>query len=185
MLPEIALSILDIAQNSVRADASLIEITVKINTAADLLSVVINDDGCGMDEQQVKNVVDPFFTTRKTRKIGLGVPFFKMSAESTGGSFEISSEKGVGTRVRADYVLSSIDRMPLGDMTFTVHSLITLNTDIDFLYNYSVDGNGYTLDTRELRQILGGVPLNTPDVSDYIKEYLDENTAEINQGRAF
>ena len=76
--------------------------------------------------------------------------------------------------------LSHIDRMPLGDMTFTIHSLITLNSDIDFLYRYSVDGMGFTLDTREFKEILGGVPLNSPEVSEYIKSYLDENTREIN-----
>ena len=133
-----------------------------------------------MNEEQLKAVTDPFYTTRKTRKVGLGVPFFKMAAEITGGSFEISSAVGKGTTVKAVFGLSHIDRMPLGDMTFTIHSLITLNSDIDFLYRYSVDGMGFNLDTREFKEILGGVPLNSPEVSEYIKSYLDENTREIN-----
>ena len=180
MLPEISLNILDVAQNSISAGAALTEISVVIDTASDSLTVVIKDNGCGMNEEQLKAVTDPFYTTRKTRKIGLGVPFFKMAAENTGGSFEISSAVGQGTTVKAVFGLSHIDRMPLGDMTFTIHSLITLNSDIDFLYRYSVDGKGFTLDTREFREILGGVPLNSPEVSEYIKSYLDENTNEIN-----
>ena len=185
MLPEISLNILDVAQNSISAGSMLTEITVEIDRAADTLTVCINDNGCGMDEQQVKAVVDPFYTTRKTRKIGLGVPFFKMAAENTGGSFSITSEKGVGTKVKAIFVLSHIDRMPLGDMTFTIHTIVTLNDDKDFIYSYTVDGNGYTLDTREFRKILGNAPLNTPEVSVFIKQYLDENTAEINNGAVF
>lgn len=185
MLPEISLNILDVAQNSIRAGAALTEISVEIDTISDRLTVVIKDNGCGMTGEQVKRVVDPFFTTRTTRKIGLGIPFFKMAAESTGGSFSIESEKGRGTVVTANFVLSHIDRMPLGDMNFTVHSLITLNCDIDFLYRYSVDGRGFALDTREFREILGGVPFNTPEVSEYIKEYLAENEAEVNKGRFF
>lgn len=185
MLPEISLNILDVAQNSIRAGAVLTEISVEIDTASDRLTVVISDNGCGMTEEQVRRVTDPFFTTRTTRKIGLGIPFFKMAAENTGGSFSIESEKGKGTVVTASFGLSHIDRMPLGDMSFTVHSLVTLNVDIDFLYKYSVDGKSFTLDTREFREILGGVPFNTPEISEYIKEYLAENEAEVNNGRVF
>ncbi len=185
MLPEISLNILDVAQNSISAGAALTEITVDIDSKADTLTVCINDNGCGMNEEQVKAVTDPFYTTRKTRKIGLGVPFFKTAAENTGGSFTITSEVGVGTKVKAVFGLSHIDRMPLGDMTFTVHTLVTLNCDIDFLYRYSVDGKSFTLDTREFREILGGVPFNVPEVSDYIKSYLTENSAEVNDGKIF
>lgn len=180
MLPEISLNILDVAQNSIRAGAALTEISVDIDTASDCLTVIIKDNGCGMNEEQQKAVTDPFYTTRKTRKIGLGVPFFKMAAEITGGSFEISSVAGKGTTVKAVFGLSHIDRMPLGDMTFTIHSLITLNCDIDFLYSYSADGKGFTLDTREFKEILGEIPLNSPEASEFIKSYLNENTREIN-----
>ena len=132
MLPEISLNVLDIAQNSIRAEADLIEIGVLIDRKADTLTVIINDNGCGMTEEQIAHVEDPFFTTRSTRKIGLGVPFFKMSAIITGGSFEITSEVKVGTKVKAVFVLSHIDRMPLGDINSTIHTLVTYNTNIDF-----------------------------------------------------
>lgn len=180
-MPEISLNILDVAENSVRAKASLVEILVTAERASDLLTVVIRDNGCGMTREQVQNVIDPFFTTRTTRKVGLGVPFFKFAAESTGGSFSIESEPGRGTTVTAVFGLSSIDRMPLGNMTETIHMLITFHPEIDFLYRYSVDGRSFTLDTREFREVLEGVPFNEPEVSSYIKEYLTENHREVNQ----
>ncbi|MDR0919822.1 MAG: HAMP domain-containing histidine kinase [Oscillospiraceae bacterium] len=180
MLPEIALTILDIAQNSVRAEAKLTEIEVVADTAADTLRVSIKDNGCGMTKEQLEKVTDPFFTTRTTRDIGLGVPFFKQGAEMTGGSFEITSEENVGTTTTAVYGLSHIDRMPLGDMVFTVHTLVTYNNDKDFIYTHRVDDKEFVLDTREFREIMGDVPLNEPEVSDYIKGYLTENIKEVN-----
>lgn len=183
MMTEISLNILDVAQNSVRADATLISITVNANTKDDLLTITIEDNGCGMTDEQQKNVTDPFFTTRTTRRIGLGVPFFKQACEGTGGSFEIKSKLSEGTKVTAIFVLSSIDRMPLGDMTGTIHSLITLNQDIDFVYTYIHNERQFTLDTREFREILGAdVKFSSYEVSTYIKEYLDENTKEVSLG---
>lgn len=179
MMTELSLNVLDVAENSVRAGAALIELAVIADTARDLLTITIADNGCGMSAEQLRRVEDPFFTTRTTRKIGLGVPFFKYAAECTGGTFSIHSEEGKGTQVTASFVLSNIDRMPLGDMTGTVHTLITMNPQIDFTYHYRVDEREFTLDTREFRKILGDVPLNEPEVSTYIKEYLTENHAEV------
>ena len=181
-MTEISLNVLDIANNSIRAGAGLIEITVQIQRDQDALTIIISDNGCGMTQEQLKQVEDPFFTTRTTRRIGLGVPFFKMAALNTGGSFKIDSTLGVGTSITAVFGLSHIDRMPLGDMNSTIHTLITLNTQIDFLYTYQFDGNQFTLDTREFRQILGDVPLNSPDVTAYIKDYLNENQNETDGG---
>lgn len=182
MMPEISLNVLDVAQNSVRAGASLIQISVDADTDKNTLTITIEDDGCGMSEEQASHVIDPFFTTRTTRKVGLGVPFFKLAAESTGGSFSIESRPGIGTIVTAVFILTHIDRMPLGDMTSTIHTLVTMNTGIDFLYVFRLDGREFTLDTREFREILGGVPLDEPEVSAYIKEYLNENEKEVLQG---
>lgn len=182
MMTELSLNVLDVANNSIRAGADLIEIKIEIQRASDILRITIADNGCGMTKEQLQKVEDPFFTTRTTRKIGLGVPFFKMAALSTGGTFEIHSIVGQGTTVTAQFKLSHIDRMPLGDINSTVHTLITLNTEIDFLYTYVFDENQFTLDTREFRQILNDVPLNTPEVSAYIKEYLEENQRETDGG---
>lgn len=182
MMTELSLNVLDVANNSIRAGADLIEISVHIHRELDMLTITIADNGCGMTPEQVKQVEDPFFTTRTTRKIGLGVPFFKMAALNTGGTFHIDSTLGIGTTVIASFTLSHIDRMPLGDMNSTMHTLITLNTQIDFVYQYRFDDNFFTLDTRQFREILNDVPLNSPDVSEYIKEYLAENQKETDGG---
>jgi len=184
-LQEISLNILDVAQNSIKAEAKLIELLVEIDTMKDRLVVEINDNGCGMTKEQTENVTDPFFTTRETRKVGLGVPFFKEAAESTGGNFSIVSEVGTGTKVKAVFTLSHIDRVPLGDMNATVETLVFYNGGIDFLYRYCVDGESFSLDTREIRELLEGAPLDSPDVKAFISEFLKENTAEVNKGRVF
>lgn len=173
---------LDVAENSTRAGASLVSILVEVSTQADTLSITIADNGCGMTPAQVQQVADPFFTTRTTRKVGLGVPFFKQAAESAGGSFHIESEPGRGTCVTAVFGLSHIDRMPLGDITSTIHNLIVYHPDTDFLYTYRYDGSEFILDTRQMREILGDVPLNTPEVSQYILDYLTENKQETDHG---
>lgn len=183
MMPEISLNILDIAQNSVKAGAKLVLIAVQADQTSDTLTVVIEDDGCGMSEEQLKAVTDPFFTTRTTRRVGLGVPFFKLAAEMAGGSFNIASEEGKGTKVTAIFGLSNIDRMPLGDMCGTMHTLITMSGDIDFVFDYRIDNEGFVLDTREFRSVLEGVPFNVPEVSQYIKEYLEENILKTNNGK--
>lgn len=178
-MTELSLNILDIAENSVKAGASLTEITVSVMSADNLLEIIIRDNGCGMTEEQVKKVIDPFYTTRTTRKVGLGVPFFKESAEAAGGSFLVNSKVGVGTTVKASYELSHIDRMPMGDLTATIHTLVTMHEDIDFLFTYKVDENEFVLDTRELREILGGISFKEYEVSNYIKEYLKENITSV------
>lgn len=186
MMPEIALNILDIAENSVRAEASLIEITVSAQLQEDTLTVVIADNGCGMTREEKESVLDPFYTTRTTRKVGLGVPFFKQAAESTGGSFRIDSEKGKGTAVTAVFGMSHIDRMPLGDISASVYTLIAFHEEIDFRYTYICGEKSFSLDTREMRAMLGeGISFSEPEVSAFIKEYLEENKRETDGGADF
>ena len=183
MMPEIALNILDIAENSVRAGATLIKITVSVQPEEDCLTVTIRDNGCGMTPEEVEKVQDPFFTTRTTRKVGLGVPFFKQAAESTDGSFQIDSEKGRGTLVTAVFGLSHIDRMPLGDISSTVYTLIVFNEHIDFRYTYRYGERSFVLDTRDMREMLGnGISFSEPEVSAFIKEYLETNRKETDGG---
>ena len=182
MLTELSLHILDIAENSTRANASFIEIDVMVNLTEDTISITITDDGCGMNSEQLAQVTDPFFTTRTTRKIGLGIPFLKQAAESTLGSFSITSVLGKGTTVKAVFGYSHIDRMPLGDLNSTIHTLLLMHPECDFLYRYQVNENRFSLDTREFKEILQGIPFHTPEVSAYIKEYLQENETEVNQG---
>lgn len=184
-MPEISLNILDVAENSTRAGASLVQITVDVQPEADKLTVIIADDGCGMTKEQVERVTDPFYTSRTTRKVGLGVPFFKLAAENTGGSFSIESEPQKGTTVTAVFTLNHIDRMPLGDMTATIHTLIQGHPDTDFLYVYRCEAKEFSLDTREMRAILGDVPFDAPEISNYIRDYLTENKLETDGGTVY
>ncbi len=185
MLTELSLNVLDIAENSTRANATLVEISVFVNTETDLLTITIVDNGCGMSEDQLKQISDPFFTSRTTRRVGLGIPFFKFAAEATGGSLSIESELGVGTTVKTTFVLSHIDRMPMGDISSSIHNLIVYHPDTDFIYKYEYNQNSFILDTREFREILGDVPFDTPDVSNYIKSYLVENKLEVDNGALY
>ncbi len=177
---ELSLNVLDVAQNSITAGASLITLSVTENTTEDLLTLTITDNGCGMTPEQLERVRDPFYTTRTTRKVGMGIPLFRMAAEMAGGALTIESEKGKGTTVSATFRLSHIDRMPLGDMAGTVSVLIRLNDDRDFVYRHQVDDSVYELDTRELRQVLEDVPLSEPDVMSWIEANMAEGLLPLN-----
>ena len=180
---ELSLNILDIAQNSIKAGADLIGIDVMEDTAGDLLTIRISDNGCGMSEEQVKQVVNPFFTTRKTRRVGFGVPFFKMAAEMAGGDFSIASALHKGTAVTARFQLSHIDRPPLGDVNATLLSLIPFHPAIDFVYTRARDDVSFVLDTREMRRILGpDIPLSAPEPVEWMREFLEENEGELTGG---
>lgn len=176
---ELSLNILDIAQNSIAAGASLTEILVKEDTAEKTLLIGIYDNGKGMSEDQVKNVQDPFFTTRTTRKVGMGIPLFKLAAEQTGGSFKITSELGVGTRVDALFKTDSIDFTPLGDIEATVSTIVSMNEDKNFVYTRSVDGKEFAFKSADIKAILDGVPLSEPSVITWIEGYIRENTEQL------
>lgn len=178
---ELSLNVLDIAQNSVRAEASLITIELTENTKNNELEISVNDNGKGMTAEQLKSVRDPFFTTRTTRKVGMGIPLFKMAAEMTGGSFSIESELGVGTKTAARFKTDHLDFTPVGDMCSTIITLITMNLHIDFVYKRQIDEKEFTLDTRQLKEILGDVPLNEPSISAWIKDYISENTKQLTE----
>lgn len=179
MLPEISLHILDVVQNSIDAHANLIEISIYTDFVNHTLSVTIKDNGCGMSSEQLEQVIDPFYTTRTTRNVGLGIPFFRFAALQTGGSFTISSTPNLETTVIAIFHQSNIDCIPLGDIISTILILITMNESIDFLYTYSNANKSFSLDTRELRLTLGNIPFSTPEIKDFIKCYLYEHQLEV------
>lgn len=151
---ELSLHILDIVQNSIRAGAT--EISLKINEARteNSLTIIIQDNGCGMDAETLKQVVDPFYTTRTTRKLGFGVPFYKDTTEQSGGRLEIQSEPGRGTRVQATMVYDHINRPPLGNLAETVQIMVMSNPEIHFVYEHQIDGRGYCLDTAKFTGLL-------------------------------
>ena len=177
-MKELSLNILDIAENSVKAKATLTEISIVEEN--DLLTLTITDDGCGMTEEILKTVTDPFYTTRTTRKVGMGIPLLKLEAELTGGSLNITSKhiseypNEHGTVVTAIFYKNHIDCTPLGDVVSSITTLIQGHPDTDFLFIHKTDEREVSLDTRELRQVLGDVPLNTYEVIKWIEEYINE-----------
>ena len=182
-MKEIALHVMDIVQNSISAGATLIEINVNVRHDIDEMSVSVNDNGCGMSREQANKVISPFATSRTTRKVGLGIPFFKAGAEVCDGTFTLNSEPGAGTFIGVTYRISHIDRPPMGDMAETMVTLVACNESIDFVYDYTVDGNRFVFDTREIRKILGEeVPLNLPDITTWMKDYLYQGIEELNGG---
>ncbi len=175
---ELSLNILDIAENSVKAGASLVHILLE--ETHETLTLSIQDDGCGMTPEFVRQVTDPFCTSRTTRKVGLGIPLLLLAARQTGGDVEIVSKteemdaRHHGTLTKALFYKNHIDFTPLGDITETMCTLIQCNPHMDFEYRHTCPGGEVTLSTREMRQQLGGVPLNTYEVIVWIREYMTE-----------
>ncbi len=184
-MKELSLNILDIAENSVKAGATLI--TVSLTQAGNVLTIEITDDGCGMDAETVRRVTDPFYTTRTTRRVGLGLPLLKLEAEQTGGTLTVTSRTaaqcpdGHGTTVRATFHTDHIDCMPLGDVTATLVTLIQGHPQEELAFSHRTDAGTVTLDTRQLREVLGDVPLDTYEVLKWIEGYLREQYQSINQ----
>ena len=178
-MKEISLHILDIMQNSVTAGADLIELVVIENEKEDILSFLVKDNGKGMSKEFLASVTDPFTTGRTTRKVGLGIPLLKNATELTGGGIEIESKLGEGTTIKANFVYSNIDRQPLGNMSETMHQLITSYEDVDFIYSHKVNDKEFLVDTREFKKVLGGVSFKENAVSLWILEYLKEGETEL------
>lgn len=177
-MKELSLNILDIAENSVKAGASLTEI--EILEEGERLTLTITDNGSGMTEEVLKGVTDPFYTTRTTRKVGMGLPLLKLEAEMTGGSVTVESRHfesfpdNHGTKVTAVFYKNHIDCVPLGDAVASITTLIQGHPDRDFLFTHKTDGKTVSLDTRELRAVLEDVPLDSYEILKWIEEYLNE-----------
>jgi len=173
-LRELSLHILDLAENSVRAGASLLEIDIKELIENNQLIIELKDNGKGMSKEFLNNVTNPFTTTRTTRKVGLGIPLMKMNCEKTDGYFNISSEENKGTKIECMLAYNHIDRAPMGNIIDTIMSLILYSEQMDFKYTHYINDNSFVFDTREIKQILDGVPLDAPEVFDWLKSYLIE-----------
>lgn len=179
-MKEISLHILDIAQNSISAGASRIQIIIDEQIKNNLLKIVIEDNGHGIEKGLLEKITDPFTTTRTTRKVGLGIPLFKEAAEEAGGYFSIKSQAGVGTIVEAVFRYHHIDRQPLGDMAQTMAILILGNSKIDFIYLHKREDSEFTLETTQIRKILGDtVSLDNIDVITWIKDFIKEGLCKI------
>lgn len=174
-MKDIAFHITDIVQNSVRARST--EVVVSLEKNEDTLTLTIRDNGCGMDEQTLKRVVDPFYTTRTTRKVGLGLPFLIQNAEQSGGGVEIRSEVGVGTEIRARFVTSNIDCPPVGALASTLAQTITGNSTINITLNITDRrvGDEFEIRSSDIIEILDGLPLGHPKVSVLIEDMIAAN----------
>lgn len=174
---EIALHMADIAENSLAAGAARIKLSVMIDRAADRLTTAVEDNGRGMDADTLSRCTDPFMTTRTARRVGLGIALFKLSAEQSGGSFTIRSEQGRGTRAEAAYIISGIDRAPLGSIADTMAALIAANPETDFTLEYAADGKAFAFATDT-------TPYNdrTPAFAAAAKKEIQQRIDEINGG---
>jgi len=182
---EIALHLLDIAENSVAANAKNITLTVCEDLQGDQLTASVIDDGKGMSAEMVAKVTDPFVTSRTTRKVGLGIPLFKDAAESCNGHLVINSEIGKGTRLDVKFQHSHIDRMPLGDLSSTILTLFVAYPRIHWLFDYeAIPSNGkpeekFVFDTQPVIAELGDMSLTEPAVLAFIREYIESGVARV------
>lgn len=180
-MKELSLHILDIVQNSITAQATLISIKIIENSELNLLSIEIIDNGIGMDKDFLAKVTNPFVTTRSTRKVGLGIPLYKAAAESCNGSFFIDSTLGKGTIIKTYFERNHIDRSPIGNMAETMITLIMAKENIDYVYIHQINDKQFELDTRNIKTILEDVPISDFSVLEWLKEYINEGLKAIRQ----
>ncbi len=170
-MEDLSLHILDIAENATNAGATLVEISIREDRGQNLLEIVIRDNGSGMDAEMLARARDPFVTTRKTRRVGLGLPFLEQATREAGGNLKIASEPDRGTAVTATFQADHIDRKPLGDMGSTMISLIVGYPGVDFVYESDLEGEKTKLDTREIRAVMGpSTPITDPALLQLIRD---------------
>lgn len=178
-MKDISLHILDIVHNSVRAKASVIKITITEDRQADTYLLTIEDNGTGISPEVLPHVADPFTTSRKTRKVGMGLALLKQNAELAGGSFGITSEQGKGTLVTAQFGHQHIDRPPRGDISGVMVQLAAAFPDTRFVYTHKTPSGEFIFDNNEIKEVLGDVPISNSEVRSYLKEMIEENLNEI------
>lgn len=176
---ELSLHILDILENSVEAGATRIELLIEEDLREDVLRITVSDNGRGMGQDLIKRVLDPFVTSRKTRHVGLGLPLFAAAARRCNGDLHIQSQLGVGTTITATFQHSHIDRAPLGDMVGTALAVVLSERPVDIYYRHTRDARTFELDTAEVRQELGDVPLSHPLVRGWLETTLKEGLAGL------
>lgn len=176
---ELSLHLLDIAENSVAAKARNITILVEENLATDRLIMSVEDDGTGMNAEMAAKVLDPFTTSRTTRKVGLGLPLLKAAAEGCNGGLTLASTPGKGTKITVEFQRSHIDRMPLGDLAATLLALIVSSPEIHWLFHYKVNQDAFVFDDAVVKDQLDGLPLSEPSVLHFLRTFLDSGIAQL------
>lgn len=179
---ELSLHILDVIQNSIEAGASQVKVLIEENMADDYIAITIGDNGKGMESRLLRKVCDPFVTSRTTRKVGLGLPLIKMSAEHCDGYFTVQSAPGKGTEVQFSFKHSHWDRPPLGDIAQTIRNIIVVNPDLQLIYRHMVDDKMFQVDSGKIREFLGDIPLSHQAVLNWLTEYLAEGIANLYGG---
>jgi histidine kinase len=179
MLRDISLHILDLTQNSITAGAQIVRIVIAGDLKDEMLTVQIEDNGCGMSEEFLAVVEDPFTTSRKTRKVGMGIPFFKLACEQGGGHMLIDSKQNVGTKLLGSFEIDNIDRLPLGDLGETMQFLISGAPETKFILELQSSKGCFTFHTDEVKAELGDTPISEYEILQWIKEYINENVQII------
>lgn len=183
---ELSLHILDIIENSRRANSDLIKLKIFEKPNSNLLKIIIEDNGSGISEEKLEKIDDPFITSRKTRDVGLGISLFKSAAESCGGNLSIKSKVGEGTRVEVNFKYNHIDRAPIGNITITLSNFIAANGDkVDIIYQHQYKDEVFNFDSREIKSELDDISIQSRQVIVWIKEYIGENLEKNIGGEAF
>jgi hypothetical protein len=180
-LREMSLHIMDIIENGIAAQADLVTLSIVEDRKDNSLRITITDNGRGIPAETLDKVLDPFYTTRKTRDVGLGLSLFRETSKRCDGNFDIISTVGKGTRVEASFRIDHIDLPPMGELSMSLTALIMGNPDVDFDYTHVVDGEIFHLDTRQVKDELEGLEINHPQVIQYIADVMRESLAELNR----
>jgi len=180
-LRELALHILDIAENSIAAGASQIEICIRKDSRDDELIISVKDNGKGMDDELIAKVMDPFTTSRTTRKVGLGIPLLKQASDASNGEMTIESQLGKGTLLTAKFQESHIDRMPIGNLADTFLTLLLGTPEVNWVLDYQVNDEVFHFDDTEVKEVLDGMSLTDYRVIEYLTNTIQNGINEINE----
>ncbi len=182
---ELSLHILDVVENAIEACARHVELTIIEDLDADLLTIRVIDDGRGIDADTLRRVRDPFFTTRTTRHVGLGIPLFTAAAERCAGALDIDSQPGSGTALVARFQHSHIDRAPLGDLPGTLICVLMRDAELHVRYRHAIIEHGsdrsFELDTAEIADALGNLPRSLPIVREWLSDYVAQGEAQLKE----
>lgn len=173
-MEDLSLHIMDIVENSIRAEATEVSVSLAVSIKENVLSLRIRDNGKGMDEEDLKRCRDPFFTTKACKKTGLGISMVQQSAAEAGGTFSVSSEKKKGTEIKATFQYDHLDRRPVGDIAKTCYILIAAFPQVNFLFSCSKNGEDFEIDTADIKKELGDIPISAPDVLKTLRTHIYE-----------
>ncbi len=181
MMKEISMHIMDIIENSVKAEARDIKVEIIESETENIFSLYVEDNGCGMSLDMLEKVRDPFTTSRTTRKVGLGIPMLEQTCIQCNGGLYLESTPGKGTVLKAHMEYNNIDRPPMGDIINSLYLLLIMHPETDFLYIHRFNENEFILDTKEIKEIIDPMPLNDPEIGEWLKSFIEEGIESLKQ----